>query len=862
MKTIKTTLTITIISILLFTNNTVKAIVQVEGNWDSLGKNNICKGYGGYIACYEPKFEFRVTLVKNTGQKVEGTKSIEYGYSNDGVTRKIDFTQAQKNNFVNPNSFKYKYSDEFNDYNPISSHTYYQVNMVNNPNNYILASTGKDNPDKYKDFTDAFVGSINARTEKYGIENGKKGTFDFLTMFLYHCGYLDKNQSGGQYYSIHDATNEYVKNKKIEISNNDYYMLIEPLYTIFYNETESGKLIYKYGTASEIGQLLYDKTANESKMQKGYMAGLSLIFTYNAGSNLYTQPNEFTEDFRTTKPLQIIDINDLKKYNTNNPTKPLDVRYNRRNKWGELANTNYGYGVSILRLKTGLTEVPQQVPINTTLNQCGTEIMPQANDGVISFKTSFIDNLAIDNKIFEYEENKLEKDSTDNSTVYCYDEFTYDFSQTLKGLNSNENNSFKPSTKVEIKPGKLTVNRYCYIKDWDKYEKTSQKISFVEKFSMYTSKKIFLNLFGNTLELEPTELNLEQYNGLDYEYIIKPSQHPLIPNKYIGIAIIKMTAEVEYKYQEVEYKYQNASSKFTIPSTITANHDYQSSIDLSNISYGYSTKIINELQKNNINYEKLLNKGKDVPTTYNITLNYEDTVGNENDKICSVISKTADTPGGGGKTPPPPGPESQIKFRTISLSNPFPARDASSRMPGSNWLGKENYVRGYITYNRGVTAEEVYQKEPIYVIDLTPSTMIKIREYNKKYNYDDIELNCTGENNTECFSEFLRNSEIFDSNIEGTCMISKSTYNDITNGITAEQLQEKLYYIDNTQNLNEGTNSFTQKTTYDSRYDFNNDKRVNKNDAAIYTHAEKTTSYYTCADKTYENSGYLGRGEE
>ena len=843
MKRIKLIITLTIISITLFINDTVKAVVEVKGNWSSFGSDNVCgTGSYGYTACYLPKYEFRVTLVDKTGKKVSGTKSIEYGYSKNGVTRKVDYTAAQKNNFVNPNRFEYRYSDEFNDYNPISTHTYYQVNMASNPSQYILPQTGLDRPEKYKEFTDAFIGSIHSKTTKYGIDPGTNNGYTFLTMFLYHSGFLDKNQSGGQYYNIDvdNIPNEYVKNKAVTISEYDYYLLIEPLYTIFYNEKPYGKLIYKYGTAGEIGDFLYNATTDENKMKSGYMAGLSLIFTYNAGSNLYTQPNEILKEFRTSRPLQTINTNDLKRYNTSNPTGDLAIRYNRRGKWAELSNTNYGYGVSVLRLKNNIRETDVDIPLSLTIDQCGNEVSEKANDGIISLKTSLIDSVAIDDKFFEYEENKFAKDVDSTSTVYCYDEFTYDFSNTLNALNSNGKNPFQKSETIEIKPGKLTVDRYCYIKDWVSYKRSTQSENFVKKFSTYTSQKIPLTLFNQTINLEASNTKIQQFNGNDYEFIIQPAPHPLIPNEYMGRSIIHISAEIEYSYK--------TASIYSVPSSITFGNDYKSSVDLSNISYGYSTNLINELKNGNINYNKVVTSHDNRKTVnYALTLNYEDTNGNADDTICSVISKTK-----GGTTGDPI--NDQIKFRTISLSNPFPARDATSRMPGSNWLGKDNYIRGYIKYNRGVLEEEVYQKDPIYVIDLTPSTMTKIREYNKKHNYGDIKLECSGENNTECMSKFLRDSSIFSSSVRGTCMITSNTYKDITRGITLEQFQQKL------QNMESG-NVFKQEGTYDSKYDLNNDKRINKNDALIYTYAEKTTPYYTCADKTFENSGYLGRGD-
>lgn len=90
-----------------------------------------------------------------------------------------------------------------------------------------------------------------------------------------------------------------------------------------------------------------------------------------------------------------------------------------------------------------------------------------------------------------------------------------------------------------------------------------------------------------------------------------------------------------------------------------------------------------------------------------------------------------------------------VIYRVISLSNPFPNRN-----PGANW-DVNNYVNDYITNNRKVNTDEVYTKEPMYEIELTPKLINDIRSSNKEVNYGDLnKLYCNeGE---ECRSEFLK----------------------------------------------------------------------------------------------------------
>jgi len=102
-----------------------------------------------------------------------------------------------------------------------------------------------------------------------------------------------------------------------------------------------------------------------------------------------------------------------------------------------------------------------------------------------------------------------------------------------------------------------------------------------------------------------------------------------------------------------------------------------------------------------------------------------------------------------------------VIYRVIDLNNPFPGLDGDTRLPGRNWSIVNSYVDRYITHNRGVITEEVYtEKEPMYIIKLTPSKIQRIREYNKSHDLNDFNLVC--KNGVECRSLFLKH-EIFDS---------------------------------------------------------------------------------------------------
>ena len=115
-------------------------------------------------------------------------------------------------------------------------------------------------------------------------------------------------------------------------------------------------------------------------------------------------------------------------------------------------------------------------------------------------------------------------------------------------------------------------------------------------------------------------------------------------------------------------------------------------------------------------------------------------------------------------------PKIKMIYRPINLNYPFPGKDGKGRTPGSNW-NKES-IEKYITKNRGVETNKVFEQEPIYVIKLDTKTIKAIREYNKNHAYDDFTLKCTEGKGTECLSSFLRGTASdFNKNLitSGTC---------------------------------------------------------------------------------------------
>lgn len=754
------------------------------------------------------EFEFRVTLIDADGKKVDNTNIVEYGHNNDPKTYKIEnfnsypYDRIKYTFGYGTNTINYRYGTSENNY------SFYNVKLTDS--NFYSYRLGKiDFLDQYSVAADDFINNIKTRKKQYGIENNTTGNYDFLTMFLYHCGFLKSED--GNYYDIDDTTNNYIKGRKSDIAHNNYYLLIEPIFTT--RGAINGTPANKRGTTMEIANFLIGTGS--------VPWGLMSAFTYTLGTGMFTPAGEY--EFNAIE----YGDNTFKTQNffKGGATNPQVIK-----QWEITADPKSGAGVGIIRINAIITE-PIDDEINISKNFCS-ETENGKNTGIIQFN---IEN-NIDETTFVNTQNagyKYKKYNSSNSDIYCYDNVTYNFSDMIETLNGI---TAKPTSNITIPTGKITVNRNCrvnsLITDYD-----IAKTTFMNNFDEYENQNIPLNLYNKIIELK--KINKEDI--IDNESNIKTLTGLI--NKKTGI--YNVTATITFGYTENESK-------------IYVEKNYgndTASIDLSNVTFGYSNDLKNQIQDGQ------------TYTYNNVTYNTHVTSNTEN-YVCSfktpIEPPTPTTPSQKYETP-------DIQFRTIDLDNPFPARDGSSRLPGTNWLGKDNYVRTYITYNRGVRGNEVYEKEPLYKITLTPSDMVKIREYNKENDYSNInnELVCTDENNTACLSPFLVSNRYIEyDNKDGLCSrkkletegtglkidpngIKDTNSNTLTNNITT------IYDVISNNN-DKGVNVFNYNYSNDQlKLDFNDDKILTLRDAYIYDFADKTTSFYTCADKTYENSGYI-----
>ena len=109
-----------------------------------------------------------------------------------------------------------------------------------------------------------------------------------------------------------------------------------------------------------------------------------------------------------------------------------------------------------------------------------------------------------------------------------------------------------------------------------------------------------------------------------------------------------------------------------------------------------------------------------------------------------------------------------VKFRPIDFENPFPGFAGTGRTPGINW--DSDSINRFITNNRNVSGDAVYDLPPMYTISLNPTQIRTIREYNRNRDYLSADLNCLdgigGSKHLKCVSSFI---DQFDFITRGPC---------------------------------------------------------------------------------------------
>ena len=849
--------------IILSMNSNVKAgKVEVIGGGNSSGSNSDCYAYAGYVACYLGKYQFRATLIDENGRKVAGTNSVDFTYSTDGKTTisRLDNLEFDGEKFTLVNDdYKYKYSDNENDYNNKDDFLYVKIPVLKkedieyiNKLNGNKQVNGRDNPEYYKDFYDRLSSNISSRTKSVKLIGESGVSMDFLSAFLNYSGYINKEnienfkKSGSLIITDDlpvDIDNEPNSNKQKEIAEKNYYLLLEPTYFFYYNTEKDGGKIYKYGTATEILEWLYEEGNKDiDKYKSGYLVGLSANFVYQAGCNMHTEVGGANGYKKITQNTECNSVGSKLLQLKNGPNYPS--RPDRLGIIKEMININEmdnkGHGAAVLQLKNSIIKMPppttttttsdDQPPITSTikviLDLC------QSDDGIISLRYEGENNENIDSNAFINDSFRV-GGATGNSAMYCYDEVEYDFQSIMQSIPTE----YKTLSNITIPDATVTVNRSCYFSS----SSTPSYLAF--SYSDYLNKEIEMRIFNDVIKLTYYK------GGLVTEKDDRDES---------GKGWVKYKNALKFRYNDDGKFYISPDKDYDLSGYV----GFELSYDINDM-FGKSNNLLDSFGGRRTTSKTYTGLNGETKTfTYKMT--YTDGSGNPLNNQCKFeYTVNYDNPKDG------------LEFRIISLSNPFPARDGTTRIPGTNWLNNHNYVSDYIYNNRGiqyiagnkelkeiegtkisnfnssdiVDPEMMYMNvEPMYTITLTPSIMADIRRYNKDHSYDDIELVCNDENR-ECYSTFLRNTNyITEGNFGGVCSDeTKYSQNNTLPGKT----QADLFKIDNDMRKN----IYGVKPTYILAHDLNKNYKMDTEDLEILQNIEKNTYFYTCANKSYKSGG-------
>ena len=476
-----------------------------------------------------------------------------------------------------------------------------------------------------------------------------------------------------------------------------------------------------------------------------------------------------------------------------------------KNIYNELKDDNTAYGVNIISIDELMEKNrPKETNCKYEINSC------TGNDFEYSAKLTTEGESTFD-CIYPSDNNKMSVEELNRIAtryeyldLWCYDDVNYSF-KNLQQINNLNNTPFKPAQLVLVPSGKLTVNRTCFTKQNLNQETTDLSAIFERDDGKYQSEfilkmndKNYIYEKGNkyqdvsqtkdgsmkTSNFDYTISQITSNRGetyttvtssFTYDYNI---QTGLKYNDKLSIGIKNYDIGYGNLYNSILYK-----KDYNIPGNIIVIENTQTGTYFNEITtkkgefnaglnegYGLS----NNLYKNIIEENKTTTDEVDRTITKSTKeLIHEE--GNDTHKniytIEEVKSKTC-----GFKTEIInfdlfDGINDGVQFRVISLSNPFPARDGTSRLAGKNWINKEeNNVYTYIQNNRNVKEEEVYQQEPLYTVTLDTASMIRIREYNKTHTYSNSDIICEEGTGRMCISGFLRDTtHNYIANFGGTC---------------------------------------------------------------------------------------------
>lgn len=744
----------------------------------------------------------------------------------------------------------------------------------------------------------------------------------FFDYFLHMCGYLPNERDSLDSYRFQATPNKYS-----ELWTNNYYLIAEPLYELEYNINLQSGATKLYGTISEFAYQLKNNFAKDGSWVGGhYNYGVEGGLTgelWGATANFCTLYNDGIKEFsrRGVKLENGLCAPMVAATHLSNPKIYSPEQYNEcsRNtdnfpsnemRYCYAASKDYGYGVSTIsvnriianpgtvtppRVKPPEEEPPRIQPqeIKTSaevlLDLCASK------DGKISFSLKFDDleslldtfesipnpqnHRTFKKQLFVVNDNPDQVD--DNDKIYCFDNVTYDFINLKTKMNSDLRNI----SEISFKTPTLEVDRTCIYRNIkaDNPEANNPEPKFIDDMKRDYNKNITVNMLGNQYEFIPYGLNSDGNYGfqISNESIVEHDGSPVYFSDGKQYATKTATLKTYYYLENDSNIIPNYGGEISIPifyNTLTSD----GYVDFGNQVFklfGSSNNLLELLSEMGEGQARNVSRkvGND---TYITTYTYQNQDGGIEVKNLQCGFKT---------NIQNYNPTDYVRFRTIALDNPFPARDGSSRLPSKNWLSDEkNNVYDYIVANRGVkyydrmltldyvnasnaSGEDMYSSnniKPMYTITLTPETMKKIRKYNETHQYDSMYhdtseninnnnaylLNCNS-NKRECFSTFLRNQDFIPNEaLNGVCSFKDSSNLRADLNSTVEVSDNVSYYAQH----------YAGAKNYSPSFDLNKNGRIDPEDEAIQSdyHSGKksNTNFYTCADKSYFSGGPVGGG--
>lgn len=846
---------------------------------------------------FSQDFDVRVTMVDQNNRIIEGTKTVGFqilptssddtyehrrtdsprggkSYSSSAV---LDPAWSQDKVFVGSSVAK-KWNGVVEDYTDETEVYAIKMSDYYGPNDW--SNYEKNRQIFFEDATNVIDrnGEINV--------NGKQ--ISFISFFLKKCGYTDSWNGLSDEKTIKKLIN-FIK------EGNEIKLLVEPVYEV--NVEYAGVEHTFLGTAKQLATMLYNSNDEYYKWFWPAIAKKNMYNLYNNMIDRYDTTIE-AEIVRRLDDFDLIGkhreqtkINEMWSYYyskgcAENPGKrecsEAKKQIDSVQSWNEFIERNELYtnqaneifedisrprgnpdgsisamGISVINLTGSLGEIKSYYNNNcnytiTTCNDNKFEFSARLSLGSNSDGDLFDCIYPSDTSKISTGELKNISSYNEENDLWCYDDINYNFFN-VGHMNGGK---YKSNQLVTIPTGSLKVDRTCYSKrnlasspasslnsifevNNNMYQKNFTLTLNGKKYTYKRDDKYTINSFESNESISKQEEEYYTYKTqLEYTYSISEGYN-VNPNSNSGLNIgikdynltngLWNTKSINY---ETAYKGNAIVLKTTefgiFKNALSTDADYIKT-QLTK-AFGLSNKLYDEITDSSADTEY---EGSILVKKYAKTIEYDDESTNwkNNYTVTEKIGGqcTFETEVGGTAESSTP-----AQFRVISLSNPFPARDGSSRMPGSNWLTDTgNNVYDYIQNNRGVTTEEVYKQEPIYKITLDSQSMVKIREYNKTHTYSNPNITCEKGTGRMCISSFIRNNRYLN-DLEGTC-------SDIsTKEITTYNNEIKSYRSSGCT-----SNSCQDKT---KRLDTNKDGKVNELD---FINAE----FYSCANKTAKSGG-------